>query len=155
MEIDSRSDNQHPATPDEQIVATVILGMCTHRDWSEFTDKYQARVLVCSDCRSEFRFPDWSPRDPQVSPSDYLLRFVPHAAQDELLAVTVVRRIEAEGWTAMMRSGPNGFVQIFSKNGVRYTSSPGQTKAAAICEVGAQLARSGLLKVEFVDKPRP
>lgn len=157
MGIDSRSEKRVPATADEQIVASVILGACTHRDWSEFKDKHLGRMLVCSDCNSEFeyseRLPDWSLRDRQVSPGDYLLCFVPHSAQDELLAALVVRRIEAAGWTAMMRTGPSGFTQSFSRNGIRFASSSSRTQAAAICEAAAQLARSGQLKVDLVTKP--
>jgi hypothetical protein len=157
--IDSRSDLKTPASLDEQVVATTILGACTHRYWTEFKDKHRERVLVCSECAREFDFSglyfDMPRTEPEMSPSDYLLRFVPHTAQDELLAALVVRRVEGAGWTAMMRTGPGGFVQTFSRNGVQFASHPRSVKAAAICEAAAQLARSGQLKLDLRDDPAP
>lgn len=149
MNIDSRSDFSQPATGDEQIVASKVLGACTHRDWSEFRDRRDARILVCSDCKEEFNFCDgvFGQAEPLFSPSDFLLRFVPHASQNELLAATVLRRIESAGWSSMLRTGFEGYVQLLSHNGVRFASASHSTKAEAICDAAAQLCRSGRLKL--------
>lgn len=153
MNIDSRSDFSQPATADEQVVALKVLGACTHRYWSEFTDRRDDRIIVCSDCKEEFKFRDglFGQTEPLFSPSDFLLRFVPHASQDELLAATVLRRIESAGWISMLRTAPEGYVQFLTNNGVRFASSASHsTKAAAICDVAAQLCRSGRMKpIEF------
>lgn len=152
MNIDSRSDFSQPATADEQIVASKVLGACTHRDWSEFRDRRDVRILVCSDCKEEFKFcdGDFGQEEPLLPPSDFLLRFVPHASQDKLLAATVLRRIESAGWSPMLRTGPDGYVQLLSNNGVRFASASHITKAAAICDAAAQLCRSGRMKpIEF------
>lgn len=152
MNIDSRSNFSQPATVGEQIVASNVLGACTHRDWSEFRDRRDDRILVCSDCKEEFKFCDgvFGQAEPLFSPSDFLLRFVPHASQDELVAATVLRRIESVGWSPMLRTGPEGYVQILSSNGVRFASASHSTKAAAICDAAAQLCRSGRMKpIEF------
>ena len=133
-------------TDDELIINAIIMGGCNHPYHTTETKRefgYDYEYLLCTNCGKKFLdmgHDDFSNRT--ISrPDNYLLKFVPLYSRQLILARTVVRHLEGQGWKALMRIENGKYQYSFTKGELRSQSALHNTEQDAICCAAATLAR--------------
>jgi hypothetical protein len=127
-------------TPDEQLVAHKVLGVCMHRVWTRSIEKY-AQFAKCVRCGDRlFLNGNNAPELSDAAVCELWLKQLPRSASDEEAATAVVRKLEAQGWAVkIIQSGPTTACAV-EKNQARFESSAHDGRAAAINEAAAKVA---------------
>jgi hypothetical protein len=134
------------ATADDQIVCEKILRLCTHRYWIDLHEEPD-HYLGCPECRARFAFSSAhaARARPTLSPREFLDRTIPKPSLDEALAERVLSLLEDAGFTSSLHLHSGSCVVSVSGHGGSFRSLKRETQAAAICDVAAQVCRSGII----------
>jgi hypothetical protein len=127
-------------TPDEQLVAEKILGACMHRHWTRSFEPY-GQFAVCVSCGKRLYLSgNFAPDLTDTAVSTLWLRQLPRPASDDATASTVVRKLEAQGWSVKIAQSGAITTCVVEKEGARFESSSHNMRAAAINEAAAKSA---------------
>lgn len=138
-----------PRLTEELLVNERIFGRCNHERWASFDDKHGNQVLTCNDCGEEFTY-RWGGEfadEPTLKPHEYLRSRVRRYSQEEVLANLTMRQMEAGGWQVLVRSQQGNFKVEVSRGDKVFCSSTVAQLPWAMCQVAAELAKSGLFSV--------
>jgi hypothetical protein len=136
-------------TPDEQLVAHKVLGVCMHRVWTRSIEKY-AQFANCVRCGDRlFLSGNNAPELSDAAVCELWLKQLPRSATDEVAANAVLRKLEAEGWAVKIIQSGDMTACVLQKEHAKFESSAHKLRAAAINEAAAKAAArncSGLEK---------
>jgi hypothetical protein len=127
-------------TPDEQLVAHKVLGVCMHRLWTRSIEKY-AQFAVCVRCGERlFLSGNNAPELSDTAVRDLWLKQLPRSATDDVAANAVLRKLETQGWAVKVIQAGNMTSCVVEKDHARFESSAHKLRAAAINEAAARAA---------------
>ena len=134
-----RQQTEQPLpTPEEQLVAEKVLGVCLHRHWTRSFEPY-AQFAVCLSCEQRLYLSgSLAPELTDTAVTKLWLRQLPRPASDEATASAVVDKLQAQGWSVkIVQSGATTTCDV-QKGGAWFESSAHDTRAAAINEAAAK-----------------
>jgi hypothetical protein len=127
-------------TPDEQLVAQKVLGVCMHQVWTRSIEKY-AQFASCVRCGERlFLSGNWAPEIGDAAVCEMWLKQLPRCASDEAAADAVRRKLEEQGWSVRIIQSSSMTACVLRKDDARFVSSAHERRAAAISEAAAKAA---------------
>ena len=138
---------ERSATIDELVVNEKIFGSCNHENWTEFCDRFDRQLLVCTRCGEEIVYftRSWRKETPSLSPAEFIKTVIRKYSQEDVLASLTIRALESGGWTPVLRHDGGTYICEISRNpGERFLSDAQPTRPAAVCQAAARLGRTGL-----------